>query len=327
MSTYDFGPPAFAGQATAYIRHYRALGLHYRHVEHILSSLGRYLAAEGALDLDGLHFERWRQSRASLHSNARRKAEQIVRRFSLYRRRSEPTAFVPSADTFSPLRPTIRPVIIEPEQIMGMLAVAQQLPPVRRSPLRPAVARVATVLLYTTGLRVGELLRLRVEDIDEGGALLQVRQSKFHKSRLVPLSDSAQVEVAQYLKQRAMLAVTSSASGPFLCNRYGGGLRPYSAPGIGSMMRRLFRSAAVRDSEGRVPRIHDLRHSFAVQSLIRSYRAHGDPQALLPKLAIYLGHVSVESTMHYLKLVPAVAQLASTRFEAAFGQSVLGDQP
>ncbi len=327
MSTHDFGPLAFARQATAYVRHYRALGLRYRHVEHILSLLGRYLATAGAPDLDGPQYESWRRSRASLHSNSRRKAEQIVRRFGLYRRRSEPAAFAPSADTFSPLRPTIRPVIVEPEQVMRMLAVAARLQPVNRSPLQPAVARVATVLLYTSGLRSGELLRLRVEDIEDGGAALQVRQSKFHKSRIVPLSNSAQVEIRHFLKQRATFAVTSPDSGPFLCNRYGGDLSPYSAPGIQSMMRRLFRAADVRDLEGRMPRLHDLRHSFAVQSLIRSYRDHGDPQALLPKLALYLGHVSLESTIHYLKLVPAVAQLASARFEAAFGRQVLGDQP
>jgi integrase len=92
------------------------------------------------------------------------------------------------------------------------------------------------------------------------------------------------------------------------------------------MIRGLFEAAAVRDLEGRVPRIHDLRHSFAVQSLIRSYQTQGDPQALLPKLALYLGHVSIESTVHYLKLVPAVAGLASARFERSFGR-VLGDQP
>jgi len=327
MSTLDLGPPAFAQRAAAYLHHYRALGLRYRYAEHTLSILGRYLAAAGAVDLDNAHYEGWRRGRALLHSNSRRKAEQMVRRFCLYRKRSEPAVFVPSADSFSPLRPTVRPVIVEPEQIMRMLAVAGCLEPGNRSPLRAAVARVATVLLYTSGLRLGELLRLRVEDIEDGGTVLQIRESKFHKSRIVPLSDSTRIEVRQYLKRRATFAFTSPDSGPFLCNRYRGELSPYSAPGLHVMMRRLFTVAAVRDLEGRTPRIHDLRHSFAVQSLIRSYRDLGDPQALLPKLALYLGHVSIESTLHYLKLIPAVAQLANARFEAAFGRRVLGGEP
>ncbi len=325
MSASRLGPPAFARRARAYLSHYRALGRRYRGVEHVLSQIGRYLAKNGAVDLNGVLYEDWRRSRASLHSNSRRKAEQTVHRFCLYRRRLEPTCFVPSADSFSRLRPYVRPVIIEPGQVAQMLAAADALPVHNKSRLHPAVGRIATVLLYTAGLRSGELRRLHVEDVEDGGAVLRIRESKFHRSRLVPLSESAQVEVHRYLKQRATFA--SPNQGPFLCNRSRHGIWPYSAPGFEALIRRLFKAAAVCDHEGRVPRIHDIRHSFAVQSLIRSYRNQGDPQALLPKLALYLGHVSIASTMHYLKLVPAVAHLASERFEAAFGHRVLGEQP
>ncbi len=323
------GPPSYTRQVEAYLRHFRALGLRYRGVEHVLSVLGRHLTASGAQDLSATHFERWCRSRAHLHSNSRRKAEQIVRRFCLYRRRSEPPTFVPAADGFSRLRPYVRPVILEPEQVARMLEAADRLAPTRSSPLLPAVSRIATVLLYTCGLRSGELRRLCVEDIEEHGAVLRIRDSKFHKSRLVPLSDSARDEVCGYLKQRSTfaVAVAAPAAGPFICHRHGGGVRPYSEPGFQSLIRRVIAAAQVCDSEGRVPRIHDLRHSFAVQSLIRAYRNAGDPQALLPKLALYLGHVSVESTVHYLRLVPAVAALANQRFEEAYGRRVLGGEP
>ena len=77
-----------------------------------------------------------------------------------------------------------------------------------------------------------------------------------------------------------------------------------------------------------MPRIHDMRHSFAVQSLMQAYRKKGgDPQSLLPKLALYMGHVSVESTIHYLKLVPQLALLASQRFDAAYGRKFIGGEP
>ena len=327
MSASRAGPQAFGRAVEQYLRHYRALGLRYRGVEHALRQLGRHLIECGASDLDLALYESWRRSRATLHSNSRRKAEQIVRRFCLYRRRSEPGFFLPSADTLSRLRPYVRPVIVEPAQIARMLAEADKLPVHNQSPLRPAVARIATVLLYTAGLRSGELRRLQVEDIEDDGTVMRIRESKFHKSRLVPLSGSAQAEVQRYLRRRATFAVASADKGPLLCNRSRRGVCPYSAPGFEAMIRGLFHAAAVQDQEGRVPRVHDLRHSFAVQSLIRSYARHGDPQALLPKLALYLGHVSIESTMHYLKLVPAVAQLASQRFETAFGQRVLGGEP
>lgn len=323
MSRAVIGPPFYARQVETYLRHFRALGLRYRGVEHVLSVLGRHLTASGAPDLSQADYERWCHSRAHLHSNSRRKAEQIVRRFCLYRLRSEPDTFVPAADALSRPRPYVRPIIVEPAQVAAMLAAADRLAPTRSSPLLPAVSRVATVLLYTCGLRSGELRRLHVEDVEDNGAVLHIRESKFHKSRLVPLSDSARDEVRQYLKQRATF---TAATGPFICHRHSRGVRPYSAPGFQGLIGRLIAAAQVRDAEGRVPRIHDLRHSFAVQSLIRAYRSAGDPQALLPKLALYLGHVSIESTVHYLRLVPAVAALASQRFEAAYAHRVLGGE-
>lgn len=307
----------------AYLRHFRALGLRYRGVEHTLSVLGSYLIANGAQDLSAADYERWCHCRAHLHSNSRRKAEQIVRRFCLYRHRSEQGAFVPTADGLSRLRPYVRPVILEPAQVACMLEVADRFAPTYSSPLLPAVSRVATALLYTCGLRSGELRRLRVEDIEDDG-VLYIRESKFHKSRLVPLSDSAHDGVRRYLKRRATFA---EPTGPFICHRHGGGVRSYSEPGFQSLIGRVIAAAQICDAEGRVPRIHDLRHSFAAQSLIRAYRNVGDPQALLPKLALYLGHVSIESTVHYLRLVPAVAALANQRFEAAYGHRVLGGEP
>ncbi|WP_063888757.1 tyrosine-type recombinase/integrase [Burkholderia stagnalis] len=326
MSNNQLQPSTFAREVDAYLRYHRALGLRYRGVEHVLSNLGRYLELNSAQDLDDLLYEGWRHARVELHSNSRRKAEQIVRRFCLYRQRTNPEFFAPSADAFSRLRPYVRPVIIEPGQIAQMLAAANQLAPHKTSPLHPAVARIATVLLYTAGLRSGEVRRLCVEDIEDNGSMLRIRESKFHKSRLVPLSESAQIEVQHYLCRRATFAVSSPDQGPFLCNRSRGSIRAYSAPGFESLIKRLFKLAAVVDREGRVPRVHDLRHSFAVQNLIHAYRGQGDPQALLPKLSLYLGHVSIESTVHYLKLVPAVATLACSRFDAAFGQQVLGEQ-
>ena len=78
----------------------------------------------------------------------------------------------------------------------------------------------------------------------------------------------------------------------------------------------------MRDGDGRRPRIHDLRHSFAVQALVRWYRAGADVQANLPRLAMYMGHVSIASTAYYLRFVPALAGLASERFERSFGDLV-----
>ena len=327
MSPSISAPRAYTQAVRDYLGHFRSLGARYRGVECILRRLGVFLSQQAALDLDSSSYESWRASLVMLHPNSRRKAEQIVHKFCRFRRRREPGAFVPSPDGFTRPRPYVRPVIIEPEQVSRMLAAADTLRPGNNSPLHAAVARVATVLLYTAGLRCGEIKRLQVQDIEPGG-VLRIRESKFHKSRLIALSKSAQKEVEQYLRLRARFATDSPDHGPFLCNRSRGAISAYSDPGFSSLIHRLYRLAAVVDREGRTPRIHDMRHSFAVQSLMQAYRTKGgDPQALLPKLALYMGHVSVESTMHYLKLAPQLALVASRRFDAAYGQKFLGGEP
>jgi integrase/recombinase XerD len=322
--TASAAPTKFRAAADTYLSHYRALGYRYRGHACILTCVGRHLHKIGAKDLDAGGYASWCQSMVNNHPNSRRKAQQIVRRFCLFRARTESAFFVPSFYSLTKMQPYIRPVIITPEQVGQVLAVADRVLDQSGPPMKAAVHRIAIVLLYTAGLRMGELLRLQVTDVENGARVLRIRESKFHKSRLVPLSRSAQVEVKQYLQTRGRFCPEQPDRGPLLCNRKGGHLHGYGEPGIGSLVQRLFDRAKVRDVEGRRPRFHDLRHSFAVQSLIRIYRAKGDVQSALPKLALYMGHVSVESTLHYVRLVPEVAALASGRFEEHFGHWVQG---
>jgi integrase len=175
--------------------------------------------------------------------------------------------------------------------------------------------RLAVVLLYTTGLRRGELVRLVLSDYDPHERTLLVRESKFHKSRLVALSPSASREMERYLAVRRRL--THDASAPLLVCR-ARGLRARSGSGLGQGLRRLFRRAGIRTLSGSLPRVHDLRHTYAVHVLLRWYRAGADVQAKLPALAASMGHVSVVSTAYYLALLEPVMQAASARFERHF---------
>jgi integrase len=246
----------------------------------------------------------------------------IVRHFCVYRRSSEPYCFLPPVEGAAKRQPYVTPVILEPAQIGRMLGAASGLPQAPRSPLRAPALRLAVVLLYTCGMRSGELLRLTMADIEERGTVLRIRESKFHKSRLVPLSPSATRELQDYLRKRK--AFVADPTAPLLCTLLGGYLRPYSSQGFYSAMIRIFDAAGVRDEQGRRPRVHDLRHSFAVQALIRWYRKGADVQSCLPKLALYMGHVSIESSAYYLHWVPTVQRLASHRFEQRFGHLVEG---
>ena len=117
--------------------------------------------------------------------------------------------------------------------------------------------RIAIVLLYTAGLRRGELVRLVISDYDATEQTLLVRRSKFHKSRIVALSRSAAVELERYLRARRRFP--HGVDAPLLVTNHGG-LNAYSGEGIGGAMHRLFRMADIRTSTGDVPRTHDLRH-------------------------------------------------------------------
>lgn len=313
--------PCPLGRAIArYLSHKRALGHSYHCESGVLHRLHRGLRQQGRRDLDSPGFERWLHGLCDRHPNTRRKWHQIVRNFCLYRQRDEPHSFVPN-DNYAKRQPHITPVIVEPAQVARMLALTATLAPSPNSPLRGPVTRIALVLLYTAGLRLGELLRLTIGDVSEGGALLRIRESKFHKSRWVPLSTSASDELRHFIRRRARVFPTVPAA-PLLCSRRC--RNGYSHQGMQGALRGLFAAAGVGDAYGHRPRVHDLRHSFAVQALIRWFHTGADVQSYLPKLALFMGHVSIESTAHYLHWIPAVRALASARFEKRFGQLVTG---
>lgn len=300
----------------------RALGRAYANEERVLVSLRGFLVGTGAGDLDLRLFERWCESQVGLTGNVRRNRQRIVRNFCLYRRRSVPSCFVPDPHRFPRPHPHQPPVIFGPDAVARMLAVAMQMQPTGGSPLRPAVMRLAVTLLYTAGLRRGELLRLSLSDVDARSGVLCIRESKFHKTRWVPLSPDATRELRRYLRLRSTPALQPSPGAPLLCNRTHG-IRGYTGTGLSTCLHTVLDAAAVRDSDGRRPRVHDFRHSFAVQCLLRWYRQGADVQSNLPKLAMYMGHVSIDSTAYYLRWIPELAQAASEHFEASFGHLIV----
>jgi integrase/recombinase XerD len=317
--------PRLDAAIAAYLAHYRAIRRGYDQDEWVLRRLRAFLAERGVSDLDRERFEQWRSTFSHLHPNSRHTYERIVYHFCRYRRRSESGCFLPDPASLVRPIPHALPTPIEPTQVARMLMVASTLPPTPASPLRPAVLRLAVVLLYTSGLRLGELLRLRLDDVDAQTGLLRIRESKFHKSRWVPLSPSARAELREYLEIRHRPGMHVGASAPLLCNR-SRGWRPYSKTGMHQALHALFEAAGVRNWQGRCPRVHDIRHAFAVEALRRWYADGADVQVNLPKLALYMGHVSIVSTAYYLRWMPAVVARASERFEHLCGALVAGER-
>jgi integrase len=309
---------------TAFIAHRRALGRGYGHEANVLDRCGRFVRDAGATDLDQPVFDRWCETQQHLAPNTRLARQRIVRMFCLYRRRTAPRCFVPDRLTFARATPYQTPVLITPTQVARLLDQATALPVSPGSPLRAAGLRIAIVLLYTAGLRRGELTRLTLADVDASTGVIRIHESKFHKSRHVPLSPTARAELRRYLRRRRTAGCDQRPTAPLLSNRHDGTWRPYTGAGVGQAIRALFKQAGVHDSQGRLPRIHDLRHSFAVQALIRLYRRGADVQVSLPKLSIYMGHVSIASTAYYLHFMPTVAALASRRFERHCGHLLGG---
>lgn len=306
---------ALAPTIQRYLTLNRTLGRLYNNEERVLLSLDQFLAdpSNRYQDLSSESFLEWCRREERLSAGVRRSHMRIVRNLCIYRRRTEPNCFVPDRLLFpAPHRP-VTPYIFSESETARLLAACSHLPRVNSSPLRTEVIRLAVVLLYTTGLRRGELLRLTVGDYDSQQGTLLVRASKFHKSRLLPLHPDVIQEIEHYLQARRHRRLPVTPETLLIWNRIGRG-RAYTGTGLQGSLAILLNQCSIRTPQGRLPRIHDWRHSLAVNALLRWYRQGADLEAKLPLLATYLGHVSIFSTHYYLHFVEPLRTLASRRF-------------
>lgn len=316
----------FEHWAHRYIEHMKVMGRGFVHDTWRINRLCLFLAEREAADLDPVLFEQWCRTDQHLCANVRRIYQRSVRKLCLYRQRTDLDCFVPDATRFPRPQPVRAPVILTPSQIAELLSATKMLRRHGSAPLRPAMLRLAVVLLYTAGLRRGELLRLRLGDIDIKNGTALIRDTKFYKSRLVPLSMDAQRELRAYLEHRLAAPWNLSSDAPLIGgHRNTTVIHEYCGFAIGDSMRKLCIAANIRDANARLPRVHDFRHSFAVQALLRWYRDGGDVQSFLPKLAMYMGHQSIASTAYYLHWIPEVARTASNQFERRFGHLIEGE--
>lgn len=306
-----------------YLLHWRALGRRYFKEEQTLRSLSRFLNEHGFNDLTRQGFETWCQAFSSLRGITQRNRQLTVCKLCRFRQRTEPECFVPDRRRLTRGSPHDPPVIVSGIDVARMLDACDQLRATWQSPLRPALCRLGVALLYSAGLRRGELVRLTLADVNEVQGVLHIRESKFHRSRFVPLSEDARAEVRRYLRKRLQAQFDCAPDAPLFCHCVAG-FHGYTGEGFQHLFAEVMRSARIQGADGRQLRILDLRHSFAIGALLRWYREGVDVQAKLPKLSMYMGHVSILSTAHYLQLTPTLAQAASEQFEASFGSLIDG---
>ncbi|HEY5361105.1 MAG TPA: tyrosine-type recombinase/integrase [Streptosporangiaceae bacterium] len=285
----------------------RSLGYKLARAEKLLSQLITYLETAGAATVTTEHALAW----ATLpRGDARWHADRltVARRFAIYLQAIDPATEVPPAGLI-PSRPCrATPYLYSDIDIAALISAADGL----RFPLRAATYQALISLLAVTGLRVGEAIRLNGADLDFARGVLTVRASKFGKTRLVPLHPTAVAGLRGYLRLRGQLhphpgspAVFISPAGTRLlyCN-------------VHATFRQLARQAGLHPRSASCrPRIHDLRHSFAVRSLLDAYAAGQDGQARLTLLSTYLGHADPASTYWYLSAAPELLALAGQRLE------------
>jgi integrase/recombinase XerD len=206
-----------------------------------------------------------------------------------------------------------RPYIFSDQEISSLLQMALKLSPSFQSPLRPRIVHMMLVLGYCAGLRIGEIVRLNVGDVDLADRAIDILETKFFKSRRLPLSDSVAGALQSYLDARKQAGAPTNSSTPLFWHRKGEGR--YSQGVARQLMMRVFRLSGIKMSAGRTgPRIHDLRHAFVFNRMLEWYREGINPQARLPYLATYLGHKDIKSTLVYLTITQELLQHAGERF-------------
>jgi integrase/recombinase XerD len=234
----------------------------------------------------------------------------IVRGFACYRSGVDPATEIPPPGLL-PNRPArTRPYLYSEDEIRRLLKVAENLSSI--CSLRPRTYYCLLGLLVVTGMRLGEVINLQLQDVDWAEGLLTIRHTKFGKSRLIPLHPSTQKILAEYAKHRDRFFAGRPVQHFFVSSR---GNR-LDKGDIHRTFYALSRQVGLRaPSASRGPRLHDFRHRFAVQTLLRWYRRGQNPERRLPVLSTYLGHSHVTDTYWYLTNTPELMTAAGKLLE------------
>jgi integrase/recombinase XerD len=296
-----------------YLRIRRSLGFRLQQQASSLRNFVTFLRTEGASHITTELALRWATQPAKAHPAAWAWRLGRVRRFAIWYSATEPRTEIPPAGLLPHRRRRKPPHIYSDDEIERLLRRAQQLP--SRKGLRSRTFTTLFGLLVATGMRVSEALSLDRPDVDFDRGILHVQRTKFGKSRYVPVHPSTVESLKKYAEARGRLFPTPPIPAFFITER-GGRITGATARYTFAKLSQQLGLRASSKGHGRGPRLHDMRHRFAVRTLIHWYRSGLDVERELPKLATYLGHVHVNESYWYLEAVPELLQLATDRLIA-----------
>jgi integrase/recombinase XerD len=298
-----------ATAAAEYLSMRRALGFRLYHHTWWLPDFVAFVHSHGSSTITAELAVHWARQPAHGHPNWWAAKLAAIRQFARYYRAYDPRTEVPSPDLLPRQKVRHSPYIYTEDEIRTLLEHMRHLPrPVQRETYSTLLG-----LLVVTGMRVGEVLALDDPDVDWHRSRLTVRRGKFGKSRLLPLHPSTMAALHRYARARERLFPDRSTPSLFVSSTG----RRVILQNLQHVFLRLVRLCRIGQYHPRTPRLHDIRHSFAVKTVRDWYRSGVDVEPRMAALSAYLGHVCPSSTYWYLTATPDLLALACGRLEQA----------
>jgi integrase len=306
-----------AARVEQYLAERRRLGFSLRTMSYSLRSLVEHVRKtrhRGALTVELMAAWARQARRGAGTPTTWARCLRRLRPFTRWLQQFEPATEVPEESIFGPIPGRLAPHIYRDEELIELLQAAGRLGP--RSSPRAAVMQTLFGLLACCGMRISEALALTDADVDLNAGLLTIRHGKFGKSRLVPLHPSATAALRRYRRERDRYVRATPHTPLFIATRGRRFGQPFGEHQVHRIFDQLRRALGWtgRGAHG-APRIHDLRHSFAVKRLLLWHQQGVDLDQRMLALSTYLGHVKVSSTYWYFTAVPELMAIAGKRFE------------
>jgi integrase len=301
-----------SGHVEDYLRLRRALGYKLERAGHLLPQLVAYLQAEGSATLTTELAISWARLPADARPNHWAQRLAVARGFARYLQTIEPATQVPPAGVFPSRRHRPAPYLWSQSDIRHLLDAARTL----RPPLRAATHEALFGLLAVSGMRIGEAIGLNRDDVDVQAGVLTIRQAKYDRIRLVPMHATTTAALHTYATERDRLCPAPHSVAFFVSST---GTR-LDRSAVAKTLRRITAAIGVRTDTVH-PTAHQLRHSFAVQTLIEWQRSGASIDERIAALSTYLGHVSPADTYWYLSAAPELMALAADKLDTRFGST------